>query len=103
MDLINQLEAFAIYFTNGAADEGVAFPVAGIPFCHYVESFAPLLVACRSGAALGVTSGKYPNTIKLFSIWTDRTRKEQIEAESAKMQKELQTLNPHRVKPIGGK
>ena len=101
--LLNQLEGFAIYFANGAADEGVAFPVGGIPFCNYVGTFAPFIVACRNGAAAGVTSGKFPNTIKLFSIWTDRTRKEQIDAETEKMKAERATLRSDRVKPIGGK
>jgi hypothetical protein len=101
LHILNQLEGFAIYFISGAADEEVAFPVAGIPFCHYVGLFAPYLIAVRNGQLTGVTSGKFENTVKLFELWVDRIRREQIEAQAKIIQKELKTLKSGSVPPIG--
>ena len=72
--VLNQCEAFAIYFATGAADEEVAFPVAGPLFCQFVEIFAPWLISMRINKDVLFTSGKYANTVRLYEIWSDRIR-----------------------------
>ena len=57
--ILTHLEAFAIYFAVGAADEEVAFPVAGPVFCSYVENLTPWLILLRSQTDKSYTSGKY--------------------------------------------
>lgn len=101
VNVLNQLEGFAIFFANGAADEEVAFPVAAIPFCDYVEMFAPCLIAMRSNTLAGFTSGKYANTVRLYEIWADRIRVEEIEAQTKDAAKELGSLKREKIKIIG--
>ena len=99
--ILNQCEAFAIYFATGAADEEVAFPVVGSIFCHEVEMFAPWLIAMRTHSSSDYTSGKYANTVRLYEIWADRIRVEEIESQTKLTQRELGTLKKEKIKPIG--
>jgi len=99
--ILNQCEAFAVYFATGAADEEVAYPVVGSLFCHEVEMFAPWLIAMRTHSASNYTSGKYANTVRLYEIWADRIRVEEIEAQTKRTQQELGTLKKEKIKPIG--
>jgi hypothetical protein len=99
--ILNQLEALAIYFATGAADEEVAFPVLGTLFCKYVEQYAPFLIDLRSHKDASFTSGKYANTIRLFEIWSDRIRLEEIDSQTKKAEKERTSLKSQTIKPIG--
>jgi hypothetical protein len=99
--ILNQCEAFAIYFATGAADEEVAFPVLGPLFCEYVKQFTPFLIDLRAHTDKSFTSGKYSNTVCLFAIWSDRIRLEELEVQSKKTDKEKSSLKNEKIKPIG--
>jgi hypothetical protein len=99
--ILNQCEAFAIYFATGAADEEIAFPVVGPLFCEYVEQFAPFLIDLRSHTDSSFTSGKYANTVRLYEIWADRIRLEELDAQTKKTDKERSSLKNDKIKPIG--
>jgi|GEM_PF-2183956 len=100
-NILNQCEAFAIYFASGAADEGIAFPVVGPLFCKYVEQNAPFLIHMRSHRDAGFTSGKYANTVRLYEIWADRIRLEEIDVQTQKTEKERGSLKKDKITPIG--
>jgi hypothetical protein len=95
------LEAFAIYFARGAADEGVAYPVVGPIFCVWVEQLAPHLIAMRTHTAQGVTSGAYQNTVELYKVWSARSRRTELEKDKSKIDKALSRLPAPEVRPIG--
>jgi hypothetical protein len=86
---------------TGAADEEVAFPVVGTIFCETVQIFAPWLIAMRTHKDASFTSGKYANTVRLYEIWADRIRMEEIEAQAKMTEKELSSLKKDKIKPIG--
>jgi hypothetical protein len=80
---LNVLEGWAMYFTNGIADETIAFGPCAPVFCSQVAQYYPVLV----GQRFNQRSGKYPNTIKLFETWMHQLQK----AESGIKMKELVT------------
>jgi hypothetical protein len=100
-DLLNSLESFAIYFTSGAADEEVAYPAIGNIYCKWVEYFAPHLIAVRSNAVRGVTTGQFVHTVTLYATWTARARRDQLHAEQTKIQDQLSRTPDRRIPPVG--
>jgi hypothetical protein len=98
--ILNDMEGFAIYFTRGAADEEVAYPVIGAVFCEWVEWFAPHLAAVRT-KQFNVTSGPYQNIVELYKVWAARGKRKQLELEANKINLELSGLSVPEVKPIG--
>ncbi len=75
---VNKLEAYALYFVKGAADEMVAFPTTARIFCDIVEWHAPLLIELRHlGIKPGITPGPFINTVELYNKWKARLRLEE--------------------------
>lgn len=83
---MNRLEAWSMYFTNGVADHSIAFGPCAPVFCGMVVRYYPFLLVRRAGHS----SGKFPNTVKLFKSW-----RSQIEAQTdgVKMQELVQKLS----------
>ena len=73
LHILNTLEAFAIYFQSGAADEKTAFPVTSAIFCGYVECLFPLFVKLRKGTE-NVHSGQFQNIVGLYERWAARRK-----------------------------
>lgn len=48
IQVLNEHEAFAMYFVGGAADELVAFPSTATVFCSNVKRLVPMLLALRN-------------------------------------------------------
>jgi hypothetical protein len=66
--ILNDLESWAMYFTQDLADESVAFGPCSPVFCSMVLQFRPYIIDSRSKP----TSGKYPNLVTLFGRWKSR-------------------------------
>lgn len=80
---LNGMEAFAVYFVKGAADETVAFPSAGKVFCDYVEALAPILVALiEKGKNEYLISGPFENVVSLYKLWSVRVKRGKLEEEA---------------------
>jgi hypothetical protein len=92
--VLNEMEAFAMYFARGAADEEIAYPVASALFFHFVDGLAPLIIAAREGDLKAV--GGFQNIVDLYSCWAGRKRQQEISAalERAK-------TPAAKIKPIG--
>lgn len=70
--LLNQLEAWAMRFVHGLADQEVALGPCAPQFCAMVvQNYAALLMARAKPG-----SGKYPNVVALFEEWTARMEEE---------------------------
>lgn len=65
IELLNQLESWAMYFTQELADASVAYEPCGPVFMAIVIQQYPLLVHLRAQAG----SGQYPNLVRLFEAW----------------------------------
>lgn len=101
VEFINYLEGFAIYFSSGAADEEVAFPVMGIPFTTAVGVFAPYIIAMRHQHLFNSNSGKFFHTEKLYTVWRQKLQKEDLEAQLKSVQQSLSNMKPQQMKPHG--
>ena len=99
--ILNDLEAFAIYFAKGAADEKVAYPAIGAVFCEWTQVFAPYLAEVRSTGMDTVTSGKYQNIVELYNIWESRSRREDLEAEADRINNQINEISDRSIDPIG--
>jgi len=99
--ILNELEAFAIFFAGGAADEEVAYPVVGSVFRGYVDAFTPLLIMLRHQKVSGISSGTYQNTIELYRLWSDRSARINLEEQADKIHKRLAGLPSKKISPIG--
>lgn len=105
--ILNDHEAFAIYFAKGAADETVAFPSVGVVFCDTVEICAPFLIAIRKNEA-NVASGPFQNLIALYSTWSARIKQQSLEeskrihdSEAAKMRAQAAEITVPKITPVG--
>ena len=101
--VLNDCEAFAVYFARGAAEEEVAYPVVGAVFCEWIEILAPHLVAMRTKKVNGITSGSFQNTITIFELWFARTKRKALELEANKINLTLAGLTIPEIRPIGTK
>jgi hypothetical protein len=101
MAILNDMEAFAIYFARGAADEEVAYPVVGAIFCEWAEAFAPYIVQIRVEKVYGVTSGPFQNIVDLYGVWAVRTKRKQLELAANRINLELAGTNVPTIRPLG--
>lgn len=100
--ILNQLEAFAIYFDKGAADEQVAYGSTGIVFCDIAERMAPFIVSIREGnTRSSVVSGPFQSTVNMYKVWASRLKSEYLQSQVDAMQEEMGGLETAPRKPIG--
>ena len=103
IDFLNRLEGIAMYFTNGAADEEVAYPVIGSVFCIMVQQFSPLLIELREHILEFTTSGPYQNTVNLYGVWSSRQTRKKLQEEVDELSARLNASIDTTIKPIGTK
>jgi hypothetical protein len=72
VDLLNRLEAWAMYFTKQVADHDIAFGPCGRVLCLFVVQYYAILLDRRAGK----TSGKFPNLVELFTSWRGALQQE---------------------------
>jgi hypothetical protein len=90
----NALEAFSIPFTNGVAEESIAFSAIGQTFCHSVKKFVPELVPLSQ-------FGYFQNTVNLFTLWYPRLKKRELEQRKLLLEKKCEEITDVTIKAIG--
>lgn len=93
--LANSLEAFAIWFTCGAADERIAFRPISPTYCDTVKRLLPVMVA------LNRKHKYYEHALKLYVTWRDRRNSEELLLKREELDKQLRDNSPTEIKPIG--
>lgn len=63
--LLNRMESWAMYFTQGLADASLAYQPCSPVYLSIVLQQYPLLVYLRAQSG----SGRFPNTVQLFEAW----------------------------------
>jgi len=86
--LLNRVESWAMYFTNGLADHDIAFPPCGAAYCSMIVQSYAVLLQMRTQDS----SGKYPNTVKLFKSWHERMEQERRGLQQGNLLRELEKL-----------
>lgn len=82
--LINQLEAFSVFFIHKIADEDIAFKSIGYAFYDTVTKCYPLITILRN-----VTPNNYENIISLFKLWKIRIDENDIKIKKEVISKEI--------------
>lgn len=86
LEIINRLEALAIYFIKGIADESIAFTSIGASFCD-IYAIYPVLTVFRGNKNI---NKYYDNLITLYDCWSKRLESYKLEFESKEISKDLE-------------
>ncbi len=99
---LNSIEAFCIYFANGAADEQIAYPPLSTSFCKFVRWLSPLLIALRAITSKDdLSRPRYQNTIIIYEKWSSRIKKESLKEQSTVINKEMLSIDDSSLPLIG--
>lgn len=103
VNFLNSVEAFAIPFVAGVADEDLGFQETAMAFCQVVRLTVPAFFHQRS-----VGAGRYESTIKLFALWNKRLvanalvpAKKHMDNLAKQMEEITKAVEKDRIKPIG--
>jgi hypothetical protein len=101
--LLNALEGWAMYFTNGLADHEIAFPPCGPIYCSMIVQNYAILLNCRAGPG----DGNFPNAVALFKGWNEMLDRQERGLKQGALLQELArlqakgALNHPLPKPLG--
>lgn len=95
-NLLNEFEAFSVYFTKQIADESIAFQSIGDTFCSTVEGYCYPFITL-----LGENNQSYANIIELYFLWKDRRRAEELETKLDNLMEEYNNITPKQIRPTG--
>jgi hypothetical protein len=97
---VNALEAFAIFFAAGIADESVAYRETGLAFCNFAATYMPAIYLLRSE-----NDGRFESTLKLYELWSARIASESLRKAAASAKTSLEAMESKlkrgRIKTIG--
>jgi hypothetical protein len=94
-DVLNGMEAFSMFFTQGVADEKAAFSAIGETFCFQVRKLSPVLVAAKAG------QDSYRNLTELFFLWNERLEARKLTLEQEQISKKLNTIGLGKMDTLG--
>ncbi len=83
---MNRLEAFAMAFTSGVADEEVAYRETARAFCQTFPETVPFIDHCRKHEI-----ARYESTLQLYELWNNRLQSEAL----AKKKQDIETAEDH--------
>lgn len=81
LDLLNALEGFSVFFTNGIAEQRIAFSSIGFTYCNCVKKYLPLICP-----VLGLG---FNNIIKLYIEWNTILEKQKAWEDKIKAEEKL--------------
>lgn len=96
VDDLNTLEAFAIPFAAGVADDDLGYQETAIAFCQRVKTYMPAYFHLRR-----IRDARYESTIKLFDMWNKRLTATAVASAMKPMQEFLRSVENERIKLIG--
>lgn len=94
-EILNTLEAFALFFTTGVADENIGFHTVGGWFVHEAERAAKLLTV------LNATQDDSKAIWVLYFRWEKRLEHFRLSKEKKNIEKRLRETSVPEVKAIG--
>jgi len=83
---LNSLEAFAIPFAAGVADDEVGFQETAGTFCQIVEQLIGMVIVLRR------TGARYESTVKVYDRWKSRLVAQDLEGKMKLMQQQHKTM-----------
>lgn len=92
LTLFNAMDAFAIFFLAGVADEKLAFSAVGTHYCQIVR---------RHLSHLMIHKGGFDNVLQLFFLWNGRLESLRLQMERQEIENNLQKIQNKFIKPVG--
>jgi hypothetical protein len=91
----NAMDAFAIFFITGAADEKAAFSAVGPSYCREVQRYLPqIMIHHHRGSG-------FDHLLKLFFLWNTRLESLRLQMERDAIDNTLQKIQNKFIKPVG--
>lgn len=98
LDVLNELQLIAAYFSSGVADPRSGFDIIGLSFCYHVEHLYGHIVALRRGH----DGDYYQPIVDLYRAWAVLLSRAQLEREREAAKRRLEALPPPQIiVPIG--
>jgi hypothetical protein len=91
----NALEAFAVFFIAGVADEKIAFSSVGETYCWSVRKYLPDIVLLTG------YGNYYKNMISLFLLWNSRLERQALLKAKNKIEDRIQSVSNKFITPVG--
>jgi hypothetical protein len=88
VQLLNELESFAMYFASELADESLAFTPTAATFCYTCEYYRFFIGFYRQPDKMKL----YQNLVKLYSIWKPRVERTVLEEQQKLLESKKQKL-----------
>ena len=88
VQMLNELESFAMYFASDLADESVAFTPTAVSFCQTCEYYRFFIGVYRQPDKMKL----YQNLVKLYSIWRPRLERTVLEEQAKLLESKKQKL-----------
>jgi hypothetical protein len=94
LPVVNSMEAFAVYFMSGAADEKVAYSCVGASFCYYTKKVLAQIAPFHD-------TGHFHNLLRLFLLWNARSECEKLLRERQLVEEKLRSVDNTFIAPVG--
>jgi hypothetical protein len=95
INYLNALEAFAIPFAAGVADEDIGYRETARPFCQGVTVYMPVIFHLRA-----TNAGRFESIVRLYATWSKRLAAEMTAPVMKVMQQLAQEAGKDRIKPL---
>jgi hypothetical protein len=92
---LNALEAFAIPFAAGVADEEIGYRETARPFCQGVMAYMPVIFQLRA-----TNAGRFESIVRLYVSWSRRLAAEMTAPVMKVMQQLAMDAGKDRIKPL---
>ncbi|MGR5250487.1 hypothetical protein ACPV4Z_18735 [Vibrio aestuarianus] len=92
---LNGMEAFALFFLSGVADEKIAFHTNGKTFVDMAEEGFKLFPICE------VSEDEAKPIKALYFMWREKLEAQKMRIEKKKLEERLKEYNEKEIKPIG--
>ena len=93
---LNALEAFAIPFAAGVADDDLGFQETAISFCQTAQVYMPALFQMRRN-----NNGRFESAIKLYDAWNKRLAARALGPVVKTLEELNRAAEQAKIKPLG--
>ena len=96
IDILNSIEAFAMFFVDGIADEQVGYRETARSYCVNVKYLMPAFWFCRVAKC-----GDFKSTIRLYEIWDARLKVDEMQKEKDRLDHGIRMAATPQILPVG--
>jgi hypothetical protein len=94
---LNSMEAFAIPFAAGVADDELGFRETAYAFCEGFKQTAPMIFSLRRKEG-----PRYESSVRLYECWSIRLEAEKMKKQVKDLQAKIGAAPDTKIKPVDG-